>query len=44
MGIGEPGQLYDLTNDPGEKNNLWDEYPEIVKELKTELKKIKYNK
>ncbi|MBS1654579.1 MAG: sulfatase-like hydrolase/transferase, partial [Bacteroidetes bacterium] len=31
---GEPrGQLYDLQNDPSEKNNLWLQYPQKVAEL-----------
>jgi len=34
-------QLYDLTNDIGEKNNLAEKYPEKVKELAALLKKIK---
>ncbi|MHC4501016.1 MAG: arylsulfatase, partial [Planctomycetota bacterium] len=32
-----PGQLYNLKNDPGETTNLYYEYPQIVKELKTQL-------
>ncbi|NPA36270.1 MAG: arylsulfatase [Chlorobi bacterium] len=40
FGIETPGQLYDLEKDPGEKNNLWKEYPEIVKELKKKLRNI----
>ncbi|HEK86172.1 MAG TPA: arylsulfatase [Candidatus Aminicenantes bacterium] len=31
---GSPGQLYNLIDDPYEKNDLWDEYPEIVSRLK----------
>jgi hypothetical protein len=27
------GQLYNLKDDPGEKNNLWAVYPEKVREL-----------
>jgi arylsulfatase A-like enzyme len=34
-------QLYDLKNDIGEKNNLADKYPEVVKELSENLQKIK---
>jgi len=34
-------QLYDLENDPSEKNNLASEYAEKVTELKTVLEKIK---
>lgn len=33
-------QLYDMTADPEEKNNVYDEYPEVVKELKAIL--VKY--
>ena len=36
-----PGQLYNLDEDPGEKNNLYFMYPEIVKELKTQLESFK---
>jgi arylsulfatase A len=32
-----PGQLYDLSADPGEKTNLYHKHPEIVKELKAKL-------
>lgn len=32
-----PGQLYDLSNDPGETTNLYHAYPEIVEELRTRL-------
>ena len=31
-------QLYDLSNDPGEKNNLQEDLPEIVEELKELLR------
>jgi hypothetical protein len=31
--------LYNIQNDPGEKQNLADERPEIVKELQAELRK-----
>ena len=41
FGIETPGQLYDLEKDPGEKNNLWNEYPEMVKEMKEKLRLIK---
>ena len=40
-GLKPIAQLYDLKNDPGEENNLADQYPKIVMELKEELKKIK---
>jgi arylsulfatase A-like enzyme len=30
---GTVGQLYDLSNDPGENRNLWDSRPEIVRDL-----------
>ena len=29
-----PAELYNLTNDPGEENDLSDEFPEKVEELK----------
>ena len=32
-----PGQLYDLSSDPGETKNLYSQQPDIVKELKTQL-------
>ena len=39
---GEPaGQLYNLAKDPGEKNNLYHQHPEIVKELKAKLEEFK---
>ena len=31
---GPPGQLYHLKNDPSETKNVWEEYPDTVKELK----------
>jgi arylsulfatase A-like enzyme len=34
-----PGTLYDLNNDPGEQTNLYQKYPEVVKELGALLKK-----
>ena len=36
-----PGQLYDLDADPGETTNLYHKYPEIVKQLKTQLDEFK---
>lgn len=36
-----PGQLYDLETDPGETNNLYNQHPEIVKELKGQLEATK---
>jgi arylsulfatase A len=36
---GEVGQLYNLAKDPGEKNNLWQKEPEIVKRLSALLEK-----
>jgi arylsulfatase A len=38
---GLPGQLYNLANDPYEKNDLWAKRPEIVKRLKKLLDKYK---
>ncbi len=32
-------ELYDIQNDPGEQKNLANEYPEIVKEMRDELRK-----
>ncbi len=34
-------QLYDLSTDPGEENNLHEQYPEIVEELTSLLQKYK---
>lgn len=36
-----PGQLYHMTRDPGETNNLYFEHPEIVKALKGQLEQFK---
>ncbi len=36
-----PGQLYNLEEDPGETNNLYEEKPDVVKRLKKELSRIK---
>jgi len=38
---GPDGQLYHLTEDLGETNNLYLERPEVVKRLKTELQDIR---
>ncbi|WP_411274231.1 hypothetical protein [Daejeonella sp.] len=38
---GPLGQLYNLKNDPLEKNNLYLQYPERVKELSTLLTELK---
>lgn len=35
---GPEGQLYNLKSDPGERNNLWSEHPEIVERLFRKLK------
>lgn len=40
-GITTPGQLYNLTDDPGEKNNLYAKFPYRVEELTKELESIK---
>ncbi|HCC70755.1 MAG TPA: sulfatase, partial [Bacteroidales bacterium] len=37
------GQLYDLSSDPYETNDLWEEKPEKVKELLDLLNQIKSN-
>jgi len=34
-----PVQLYDMENDPAEKNNLFDKHPDVVKELQALLHK-----
>ncbi len=34
-------QLYDLSKDPGEKNNPASQHPHKVKQMATELQKIK---
>lgn len=39
-GIETPGQLYNLEDDPGEVNNLYDQIPERVSELKELLETI----
>ncbi|NQZ59119.1 MAG: arylsulfatase, partial [Lentisphaeraceae bacterium] len=35
-----PGQLYNLSNDPGEQRNLYKQYPEIVQKLSKLLRNI----
>jgi arylsulfatase A-like enzyme len=42
-GIETQGQLYNLLNDPEEKNNLYEKHPDKVRELQTELEIIKSN-
>ncbi len=34
-------QLYNLAKDPGEKHNLYDEKPEMVRQLRSELNRIR---
>jgi len=41
FGIETPGQLYNLKNDPGEKENLYAKLPEKVEELTKVLEQIK---
>ncbi|MCY1723462.1 arylsulfatase [Prolixibacteraceae bacterium Z1-6] len=41
FGIETPGQLYNLKNDPGEKENLYTKFPEKVEELTKDLEQIK---
>jgi arylsulfatase A len=38
---GPAGQLYDLSSDPSEKNNLYDQNAQIVNDLRTRLNSIK---
>jgi len=38
-----PGQLYNLSLDPGETTNLYFKYPEIVREMKELIEKSKAN-
>jgi arylsulfatase A-like enzyme len=44
LGNNSKGQLYDLSNDIGEKNNLEEKYPQKVNELSGLLQKIKDTK
>jgi arylsulfatase A-like enzyme len=41
FGPDKPGQLYNLAEDPYEKNDLWDKHPDIVERLTKLLEKIK---
>jgi arylsulfatase A len=41
FGIETPGQLYNLADDLGEKLNLYEQYPKMVRELTILLDKIK---
>jgi arylsulfatase A-like enzyme len=34
-------QLFDLDSDPAEESNVYDDYPEVVEQLKKELAKVK---
>ena len=36
-----PGQLYDLATDPGEKTNVYNEHPDIVRALTEKLEEFK---
>ena len=38
---GPAGQLYNLAEDIGEQNNLYDKHPEIVQRLTTMLENVK---
>jgi arylsulfatase A len=38
-----PGQLYNLDTDPGETKNLYDQQPELVKELRSRLEAARQN-
>ncbi|MCG3167017.1 MAG: Arylsulfatase [Bacteroidia bacterium] len=35
--LSDINSLYNLTSDPGEQHNLYDEHPEVVKQLSTQL-------
>ena len=41
LGNDKQPQLYNLSSDPAEKQNVADEYPEIVKQLSTLLEEVK---
>mgnify|MGYP006429634229 CR=1 FL=1 len=34
------GQLYNLAEDPGESNNVYSQFPEVVSELKSKLEEF----
>lgn len=38
-----PAQLYDLEADPNQTQNLWNEYPDVVKKMDTRLTELKEN-
>ncbi|MBM3311024.1 MAG: arylsulfatase, partial [Candidatus Aminicenantes bacterium] len=38
---GSPGQLYNLAEDPGEQNDLWEKRPDVVARLTALLEKYK---
>jgi arylsulfatase A-like enzyme len=38
---GSPGQLYNLKDDPGEKENMYNEKTEIVAKMKNKLEQVK---
>jgi arylsulfatase A len=38
---GIPGQLYHIADDPGETENLWDKYPEVIQRLTALLERQK---
>ena len=40
MGNNAQSQLYDLTGDEGERNNVADQYPELVQQMSQKLKQI----
>ncbi len=40
---GPPGQLYHLRDDPSETNNVWNEHPDIVRNLSTLLGQVRGN-